>query len=310
MGIFSTIVGAVAGPVLGKVFGDDSAEKERKQSRRDARLQFSRLRAAAERGGFNPLTALQATGTAGFNNLPSGSLAPLATSRLVSNAVSGVVDVATGDKARRDAAVEASTRLNEIQAESLDAAGAAKIAQRTKTQAARVPAVKSSPVSSPESYRPPKVGPNGTSNVPNFGYGPFEVGTVPDAGGTVQTQPDRKTVEHVGPLSRRYTTAAGNTITMPVADDPEEIVSGAVTSWTADNQNAIERLGKAYSRIPSIITPSLPSVPSAWDMLNSPIETPSYADPPNRPKPLGNRRLSDTQAEHFRRQRQMMTGRP
>lgn len=59
MGLLSTIVGAVAGPIAGGLFG---SKKETTKQTTD----FVALRKSAEAAGFNPLTALKATGGAGF----------------------------------------------------------------------------------------------------------------------------------------------------------------------------------------------------------------------------------------------------
>ncbi|WP_413876351.1 hypothetical protein [Albidovulum sp.] len=59
MSLFGTILGAVAGPLAGGLFG--GKKKETKQT-----TDFVALRDSAEAAGFNPLTALKATGGAGF----------------------------------------------------------------------------------------------------------------------------------------------------------------------------------------------------------------------------------------------------
>lgn len=83
----------------------------------DAREQFTRLRAAAEKAGFNPLTALGATGGAGFTGLASGvpgAVAPLVSASVLQNAVQGVEDVVTGRAATRDAMNRAQLELMQI----------------------------------------------------------------------------------------------------------------------------------------------------------------------------------------------------
>lgn len=59
MGLFASIASAVAGPLVSGLFG--SKKKETKQT-----TDFVQLRKSAEAAGFNPLTALKATGGNGF----------------------------------------------------------------------------------------------------------------------------------------------------------------------------------------------------------------------------------------------------
>lgn len=97
MSIFGSLIGGAL-----SLFGQSKA---RSQARADSRSQFVRLRGAAEKAGFNPLTALQATGGAGFTGFPS-SAPPLASIELLTDAASGISDEITG-KAAQDRAKEA-----------------------------------------------------------------------------------------------------------------------------------------------------------------------------------------------------------
>lgn len=74
--------------LLAGLLGLFAANKARQQAKGDARRKFLDLRKAAELGGFNPLTALQATGGAGFGAYPS-SAPPLASIELITGAVDG-----------------------------------------------------------------------------------------------------------------------------------------------------------------------------------------------------------------------------
>jgi hypothetical protein len=61
---------SIAGSVIGGVSSYAAAKKQRKQAIADQDLQFVRMRNAAQRAGFNPLTVLRATGGQGFTGLP------------------------------------------------------------------------------------------------------------------------------------------------------------------------------------------------------------------------------------------------
>lgn len=110
------IVAAAAPSLISGVLGIFGAKKKRKQSMSDAKKQFSRLREAAERGGFNPLTALQATGTGGFANLPS-SAPPLASLDFIRDGLTGISDELTGEAAERRATDRFNRELAELQLE-------------------------------------------------------------------------------------------------------------------------------------------------------------------------------------------------
>lgn len=79
----AAIAGAIAGPVLDLV----SAKEKRKQAIEDQKNQYVRLREAAERAGFNPLTVLRSTGGAGFTGMPVISKAAA-----FGNAATGIFD--------------------------------------------------------------------------------------------------------------------------------------------------------------------------------------------------------------------------
>ncbi|AXH74965.1 MAG: DNA pilot protein [Microviridae sp.] len=89
----------VGGKLLGGLFGNRSAKKaaakQRAQALEDERLKFTRLRESAELGGFNPLTALAGGGLSGLSGLPS-SAPPLASTEMLSGALSDITDEFTG----------------------------------------------------------------------------------------------------------------------------------------------------------------------------------------------------------------------
>jgi hypothetical protein len=60
----------IAGNVIGGVASYAAAKKQRKQAIADQDNQYVRMRNAAQRAGFNPLTVLRATGGQGFTGLP------------------------------------------------------------------------------------------------------------------------------------------------------------------------------------------------------------------------------------------------
>ena len=86
---------SILGSLIGGAFSLFGASKARKQAKEDAANKFIDLRAAALAGGFNPLTALESTGGAGFGAYPS-SAPPLASIELLTGAADGVVDELSG----------------------------------------------------------------------------------------------------------------------------------------------------------------------------------------------------------------------
>lgn len=110
------LVSSVAGPIIGGLFAASAAKRARKDALDDQSKQFSRLRDAAIRGGFNPLTVLQATGGGGFGNLPS-SAPPLASIELLTGAISSGIDELNGEAGRRRAADDLAMDLTKVQIE-------------------------------------------------------------------------------------------------------------------------------------------------------------------------------------------------
>lgn len=88
-GLFSSLAPALGGAIpslVSGVFGVLGAKQTRKDAQSDAANKFVDLRNAAIAGGFNPLTALEATGGSGFGNYPS-SAPPLASIELLKGAL-------------------------------------------------------------------------------------------------------------------------------------------------------------------------------------------------------------------------------
>jgi hypothetical protein len=71
----SAFFGQIAGAVLGSLFSYKAAQEQRNQAIKDQDNQFVRMRNAAQRAGFNPLTVLRNTGGQGFLGLPTISKA-------------------------------------------------------------------------------------------------------------------------------------------------------------------------------------------------------------------------------------------
>lgn len=118
MSLLGSIATAAAPSLVSGVLGIFGAKKKREQARSDQKKQFERLREAAERGGFNPLTALQATGGAGFGagSLPS-SAPPLASLEFIRDGLQGVSDELTGVAAEKRATDRFNRELAELQLE-------------------------------------------------------------------------------------------------------------------------------------------------------------------------------------------------
>lgn len=105
--MLAPLLTALAPKIFGAVLGLASANKARGQAQEDAFNKFSDLRDAAIHGGFNPLTALEATGGAGFGAFPS-SAPPLASVELLTGALQDGADELTGVAETR----RATDRLN------------------------------------------------------------------------------------------------------------------------------------------------------------------------------------------------------
>jgi hypothetical protein len=97
----STLASVVPG-IIGSKLADRSARIERAQSIEDAKNKFLHLREAAELGGFNPETALLATGGGGFGAYAS-SAPPLASIELLTGAMRDFGQEVTGEAAQRRA---------------------------------------------------------------------------------------------------------------------------------------------------------------------------------------------------------------
>lgn len=102
-------LGAGIGGALGGGIDGERAKSAQKAAKKG---QFVQLRKAAERGGFNPLTALGAVGTGGF---ASASVAPLASQQAIIDGLRSASDVLTGDDAVRRETRKAELELARIE---------------------------------------------------------------------------------------------------------------------------------------------------------------------------------------------------
>jgi hypothetical protein len=94
MPIFAALAGlsaasklSIAGTVVNGLLSYKSAKQQRKQAISDQDNQYVRMRNAAQRAGFNPLTVMRATGGQGFTGLPTISKAAA-----FGNAAAGILD--------------------------------------------------------------------------------------------------------------------------------------------------------------------------------------------------------------------------
>lgn len=112
------LLSAIAGPLVGAVASGILGNKQRKDARSDAKAKFTDLRASAEKAGFNPLTALMATGGSGFGDY-GPSIPPLATSQFLSEAASSVAREMTGEAAVARATERANLEMAKMSLESM-----------------------------------------------------------------------------------------------------------------------------------------------------------------------------------------------
>lgn len=212
--------------ILGGLFGARSARKQREQARSDQKRQFERLREAAERGGFNPLTALQSTGGAGFGagSLPSGA-PPLASFEFIRDGISGVADELTGVNAQNRATDRFNRELAELQLEkaktgtsSLDPSGP--FAPRATSTGV-----------SPRSARVPPL----STSVDRSGIADVYNPSALDPGQVVEStlyddRPQEVIAEENAPLTRQIRTPQGDLVTALNADALEGEIPETLSS--------------------------------------------------------------------------------
>lgn len=222
--------GAKVGAGLGSSIGasldaKDAAKKERKRALGDSALQFARLRDAAVTGGFNPLTALVATGGQGFQRFPTG-VPPLASAPLLSGTVNSFLDELTGERLRRDNAQAVQDELARIELEQLKAGGAPGRGVRSADRSAVVV---------------------GVGN-------PIGPGPVRATGGlTFDKRLEGQVGVNVGAVNQTFTLKNGREVTVPVGPGLDEVVSGAVISAAPFFERSFD-VGKWMMR--SIVPPT------------------------------------------------------
>lgn len=274
--MLGAIATAAAPSLVSGVLGIFGAKKRRKQARSDQKKQFERLREAAERGGFNPLTALQSTGGAGFGALPS-SAPPLASIDFIRDALSGVADEVTGEAAERRATDRFNRELAELQLERakggraadaiVAAPGAARVGrQTTYTVAPEATSTGTLPGYAPGAVRP-VARPTFTSagSIPVFGIGGAPETMNRRVADRLGIKPwDYRMVEDVEAV---YGDEAGQVIAMPQI--PGAVV---VNEGSKDPNKVQEYIGDPYNpkflvpgamKYPSLTTTPKPSTGSA-----------------------------------------------
>lgn len=146
MGWLSAAIGA-AGSLFGssKTAGKEKRayKRSRKDDLNDKKWQFHRLRGAAERGGFNPLTALGTTGTAGFGSIQGGNLAPpLASTQMLVEGFKGIGDVAQGLRDEHLSRKEHQLELQKIELDKKRGAAPAQLSRPKSIAAPRKEAIR------------------------------------------------------------------------------------------------------------------------------------------------------------------------
>lgn len=131
---FLAALGGMLPDLAGSALSLFGANKARQQAKGDAFNKFADLRDAAINGGFNPLTALQATGGAGFGAYPT-SAPPLASVELLTGGLQKGMDEVTGVADQRRAADRLNLDMAQLR---LDQARSGVVAYAPRSAAGRV----------------------------------------------------------------------------------------------------------------------------------------------------------------------------
>ena len=125
-------IGSGIGKVVGGLFGRRSAAKQARRQREQEISDFKNkgkwIRQSAERGGFNPLTMLNATG--GNLGRVSSGVPPLASTSFLLDGIQDLSDGFTGRAAIEAAQAREDLRLTRVQADRIEAGEAGRIAGR------------------------------------------------------------------------------------------------------------------------------------------------------------------------------------
>lgn len=119
-GPIATVAAGLGSAIYAGKRADKASKAKNKLDTKLAASKFKDLRAAAKAGGFNPLTALYATGGAGYGagsiSAPlSGSPPPLASIQAITTGLQDAGAVIDGTKEREDRRIDAESALLEAQ---------------------------------------------------------------------------------------------------------------------------------------------------------------------------------------------------
>lgn len=237
------MIGQIAGSIIGGLFQKKAAKKARQNALFDEAMKFIRLRDAAERGGFNPLTALENGGVGGFSNLPSG-VAPLASTAIITGALQGVGEMLSSKRETKMTEQDVRDDLLKVENERKGAGGYEPVIRRSKPGAGNIGVT---PVSLPPVTvrdAPPRTGKD------PFRSNAVEPGTIapfpdlleqirgpqpaPKVENVSEDVPADVTRQHIGPMRQSVTMKDGSIYTFPVLQEPEEILAGYASEWLHD----------------------------------------------------------------------------
>lgn len=242
--MLGAIIGAGAS-IIGGIMKNKSRKDDYRRERRDAINdqinKLPRLRESAEKAGFNPLTALEATGGSGFGQT-GVSHAPLTSTSMIVDGVKGLADVATGETAKRERRQEVQDRLAELQLERLESGDAGSIIARTRMTSLNPNAAPGrAPVNGGRASPGREVvAADGPTTHTTPGLNPIRV-TEQGAGMMPATHklPEKFRREHVGPLHQSFTLPSGRVLSMPVGPDVDEVATG----WVAEKYDDVVSSG-------------------------------------------------------------------
>lgn len=221
-------VGGLAGSMWKENRAISNANKAQKQK-------LSKLRISAERAGFNPLTALEATGGQGFGPTAAHT-APLASEQAILGSVQGVESILAGDAEIDRAHKKASTELMKLEAQRLEGGFGARTSERvggTGPALGSNAAQRGAVSAGSDMLKFPMITPIS---------GPTERG----AQSVQMKMPDTVVREHIGPMRQSLTMSDGSVYSFPVLQEPEEIAAGYVAETLHENRDQINTLGNMF----------------------------------------------------------------
>lgn len=232
--------------LLGGIFGRKAEKRAAARNRaneiEDARLKFTRLRESAELGGFNPLTALETTGGAGFA-FSGGNVAPLASIAMITNGIREASKAFTGEAAQEQRRYDLETDLAKVRLDQVKA----------EIQAVRQVGKIASGVS--------RMGTQKTAGLP-IEYIPQELPKDPNgeiAGAT--------------PLYQDVVLPDGSTVRVPAPGvDPDESLFGGMIAGYAKVRDGWfgKALGESAQILGNVFAPfEMRDLPKAWDRIDA-----------------------------------------